>query len=154
VSAVRVVYLFALAVWIGEVVFFSFVVAPRVFATLEPARAGDVVGAIFPPYYALGLGAAGLAVLAGTALRARARHRRAWSVAVAALALGLVATAWAGLGVHPRAQRLRGAAVAAGRAPAEDAAFRDAHRLAVVLNGVALLGGVVGLGVSAVALRA
>jgi len=55
--------------------------------------------------------------------------------------------------VHPRAQRLRIALQARGEAPAADAAFRRAHRTAVALNGVALLAGVLGLGLSAAALR-
>ncbi|MGK2230478.1 MAG: hypothetical protein ACI9QA_000632 [Methanobacteriota archaeon] len=53
----------AVGVWLGTVVFFSFVVAPRVFDVLERDRAGDVVNRIFPTYYVLGatLGVVGTA---------------------------------------------------------------------------------------------
>ena len=44
----------AVGVWLGTVVFFSFVVAPRVFGVLERDRAGDVVNEIFPTYYVFG----------------------------------------------------------------------------------------------------
>lgn len=44
----------AVGVWLGAVVFFSFVVAPRVFGVLERDRAGDVVNEIFPTYYVFG----------------------------------------------------------------------------------------------------
>ncbi|MFP4175217.1 MAG: DUF4149 domain-containing protein [Halobacteriales archaeon] len=53
----------AVGVWLGTVVFFSFVVAPRVFGVLERDRAGDVVNEIFPTYYVFGaaLGVVGFA---------------------------------------------------------------------------------------------
>jgi hypothetical protein len=66
---------------------------------------------------------------------------------------GLAALVWAGTVVHPRAQQLRATVHAAGGTPGDDPAFQRAHRLAVTLNGVALLTGVVGLGLSAAALR-
>jgi uncharacterized membrane protein len=49
----KFLYLAALVVWLGEVVFFSFVAAPAAFRTLPTPEAGRVVGAIFPLYYAL-----------------------------------------------------------------------------------------------------
>jgi uncharacterized membrane protein len=152
-GVLRFVYLLALAVWIGEVVFFSFVVAPSVFGVLGPERAGELVGAIFPRYYALGGAAAAIAVVSGIALARRSAYAGRWAAAVAALAVGLAAIAWAGAVVHPRAQRLRAAIHADGRAPGDDPLFQRAHRLAVTLNGVALVGGLVGLGLSAAALR-
>ncbi len=52
--AVDVVATGSVGIWLGSIVFFSFVVAPRIFAVLERERAGDVVNAIFPAYYVLG----------------------------------------------------------------------------------------------------
>ena len=149
----RFLYLLALGLWVGEVVCFSFVVAPAVFGVLGAARAGEVVGAIFPRYYALGTAAGAVALGCGIVLGRRATAAGWWTAAVVALALGLAATLWAGRVVHPRAQRLRVALQARGESPAGDPAFRRAHRAAVALNGVALLAGVVGLGLSAAALR-
>jgi hypothetical protein len=149
----RFVYLLALAVWIGEVVFFSFVVAPSVFGALGAERAGEVVGAIFPRYYALGGAAAAIAVVCGLMLTRQSAHPGRWLVAVVALAVGLGAMAWAGAVVHPRAQQLRAAIHAEGRAPGDDPLFQHAHRLAVTLNSVALLGGLAGLALTAAALR-
>jgi len=117
-----------------------------------PSDAAVAVGVSLPRYYALGVGAAATAVACAAVL---ARHAAApgwWRAATVALALGLAATAWAGAVAHPRAQRLR-AAQAAGQAPADRDAFRAAHRLAVVLNGAALLAALAGLGLSAAALR-
>lgn len=145
-GALRFVYFVALAVWVGEIVFFSFVVAPALFGVLGAERSAPVLAAIFPRYYAIGAVAAALALGAAVVLQ---RHGRGWwFAAVVAVAIGLVATAWAGAVVHPRAQRLRIAAEAAARAPADDPAFQDAHRTAVVLNVVALLAGLTALGAS------
>jgi uncharacterized membrane protein len=153
VIAVRFAFLLALAVWIGAVVCFSFIVAPALFRVLDAPRAGEVVGAIFPGYYAVGGAAAAVAVVAGLVLRARAAAPGWGSAAVAAVAVGLAVTAWAGAVVHPRAQRLRVEAAAAGIAAGEHEAFRRAHRHAVALNAAALLAGLGGLGFSAAALR-
>jgi len=150
---VRFLYLLALAVWVGEIVFFSFVVAPAVFRVLDPPRAGAVVGAIFPRYYALGTVAGAVALACALVLARRASKTAWWTGAVVMLGLGLAATLWAGRVVHPRAQRLRVALEARGEAPSADAAFRHAHRTAVVLNGAALLAGLAGFGFSAAALR-
>jgi uncharacterized membrane protein len=153
IGLVRFVYLLALVVWLGEVVFFSFVVAPVVFGVLGAAQAGDVVGAIFPRYYALGAVSALAAVGSGVLLARRAAARGRWAAAVVVLSLGAAATLWAGGVVHPRAQRLRAAMHAAGEDASAGEEFRRAHRLAVVLNGGVLLAGIVGLGLSAAALR-
>ena len=153
IGLVRFLYLLALALWVGEVVCFSFVVAPALFAVLGAARAGDVVGAIFPRYYALGTTAGAVALAGALVLARRATAAGWWTGTVVVLALGLAATVWAGGVVHPRAQRLRAALHARGEAPADDPAFRGAHRTAVALNGVALVSGLVGLGLSAAALR-
>ena len=67
--------------------------------------------------------------------------------------IGLAATLWAGTVVHPRARRLRAAMEAAGDDSPAAAEFRRLHGRAVALNGAALLAGVVGLGLSAAALR-
>jgi hypothetical protein len=151
-AALRVVYLLALVVWVGEIVFFSFVVAPAIFGVLGAVPAGDVVGAIFPRYYAIGAVAAGLALLGAWRLRRGAERPGLWTAAVVALALGFAVTTWAGAVVHPRARALRAARQAAGDAtPGPE--FDRAHREAVLLNGTALLAGLAALGFSATALR-
>jgi uncharacterized membrane protein len=153
VSFVRFLYLLAVGLWIGEVVFFSFVVAPSVFGVLPSTDAGKVVGAIFPRYYALGAGAGAVALVAALVLARSAAFARWWMGAAFSIAVGLAATTWAGVVVHPQAQRVRAAAEARGETPSSVDAFRQAHRLAMILNSIALLGGLAGLGLSAAALR-
>lgn len=149
----RFLYLLGLVVWIGEIVFFSFIGAPAIFGVLGSPRAGDVVAAIFPRYYAVGTVAATIAVGCALMLGRRSTAPGWWMAAVVSLVVGLAATAWAGAVVHPRAQRLRAAVHAADPAAPPSDEFRRAHRLAVLLNGTALLAGLVGLGFSAAALR-
>jgi hypothetical protein len=149
----RFCYLLALGLWIGEVVFFSFVAAPAIFAAAGPGRAGEVVAAIFPRYYTIGMVAAAVGIGSGVLLARRAAAPGLWGAAVAALAVGFAATVVAGTVVHPRAQRLRASVQAAGGLPGEDPTFRRAHRQAVALNGAALAAGLVALGLSAAALR-
>src|SRR5205823_1160335 len=112
IGLLRVLYLLALALWVGEIACFSFVVAPAVFGVLGAARAGDVVAAIFPRYYALGAAAGAVALACGIVLGRRAPAGGWWTGTVLVLALGLAATLWAGRVVHPRAGARR---VGAGR---------------------------------------
>ena len=153
IGALRFLFLLALGVWIGQVVFFSFVVAPALFGVLGAARAGEVTSVLFPRYYVLGAVVAVLATLAAAGLGRHATAPGWWTAATLALGIGLAATLWAGFVVHPRAQRLRSAALAAGTAPGDDAGFQRAHRMAVTLNGVTLLATVAGLALACAGLR-
>ena len=64
----RQLTLAAVAVWLGAMGFFAFIVAPAAFATLDREAAGRFVSVIFPRYYAVGL-ALGLVALFGLAKR-------------------------------------------------------------------------------------
>jgi len=54
----------ALGMWLGSIVFFSFVAAPALFDELGEERAGDAVNVVFPRYYLFGLGMGAVALLA------------------------------------------------------------------------------------------
>jgi len=129
------------------------VVAPTIFRVLGPAGAGDVVSAIFPRYYAIAIWAGAVALGTAGLLGRRAAAAGPWTATMVVLALGLAATLWAGLGVHPRAQRLRATVTGPVAESAVAAEFRRLHRRAVALNGASLLAALVGLGLSARALR-
>ena len=152
-GAIRFVYLLAVGTWIGVMAFLSFVVAPTVFGVLEPPQAGDVVGAIFPRYYGLGVGLGVAGFAAALFLRARSQRPTAWAVAVLALVVAIGASAWSGAVVSPQARRLRAALQnpAAGTEARDE--FDHAHRTAVALNGVAMLAALTSLGAAAAALR-
>lgn len=116
-----------LGVWLGAMVFFSFVAAPRVFAVLDEERAGQVVSEIFPRYYTVGvvLGIAGFAgglihgLLAGFDLRL--------GVFFLLVFVAVSLTAYARWGLLPKMD-------AAG-----NDAFDRYHRQSVILNGITML---------------
>lgn len=133
-------YLLALGVWLGTVVFFSFVVAPQVFGALPLEQAGAVVGVVFPSYYAVGdlCGA----ILLGSALLLRRWSRPGgalWLVAAGIAALALATSLYAGLAVQPRLSALRPQLHRPDTPVAVRAEFDELHRLAVELNGGILL---------------
>ncbi|MBI5638746.1 MAG: DUF4149 domain-containing protein [Nitrospinae bacterium] len=51
---VKYIHLLTLCVWVGGMVFFSFIGAPAIFKHLTRDMAGTVVGAIFPKYWMMG----------------------------------------------------------------------------------------------------
>ena len=134
-------YLLALIVWLGEIIFFSFIAAPTIFATFPTADAGRAVGAIFPTYYRIGY-VCGAFLVAGTVvLLSTAVSRGWWSVNLALAAVMLALTLYAGMRVQPRAAALR-PQIHETTAPAEvKDEFNRLHRTAVILNGVVLLCG-------------
>jgi hypothetical protein len=152
-GAVRFVFLATLGAWVGVMAFLSFVVAPTAFAVLEAPRAGDLVGALFPRYYATGVSLGVAALGAALFLQRRGANRRAWTLVVASLVAATGVTAYAGGIVQPQARRLRAALHAPAAGTEVRAQFAAAHRTAVVLNGVALLAALAGLGAAAGALR-
>ena len=122
----------ALGVWLGSMVFFSFVAAPRVFAVLPDDDAGRVVNDIFPRYYAFGLALGVVAIAAGLVLGTSD------GVVPDVLLLGPVAVAvaangYARWGLVPKMER------------AGDDAFAQYHRQSVALNGVAMVAVTAGL---------
>lgn len=143
----ELVYRLALALWIGSLAFFSFVVAPILFRSLEPAAAGEVAGAILTRYGHLAVACGALAALAAIALARldpeRSGRRRNALIVTAMIIL----TVYAGQVIAPATHELRLAMHEPGlsRSATADrrAAFDRMHRRAVVVaGGVLLLGGV------------
>ena len=56
------IYLVALSAWVGAILFFSFGVAPIIFRVLGADAAARFVRALFPRYYAWGVGATAVAL--------------------------------------------------------------------------------------------
>jgi len=116
----------ALGVWLGSMLFFSFVGAPTVFDVLGD-DAGRVVNAIFPKYYvfgvALGAVAVGAAVVAG--LSAGFDSNRLGLLALAGI--GAANAAYARWVLVPKMDR------------AGEDAFAQYHEQSVALNGLTML---------------
>lgn len=146
-------YQMALIVWMGEIVFFSFVVAPSLFRTFPTPDAGRAVGAIFPTYYRLGYVCGAVLVLTSLLLHRGATARAAWCANAVIAAVMLAATVYAGAVIQPRAAALRPQIHEADAPQAVKEEFRRLHRLAVQLNGAVLVGGICISIVTATALR-
>ncbi|WP_300295131.1 DUF4149 domain-containing protein [Ferrovibrio sp.] len=122
--------LYATALLLGVKLFFSFVVAPMVFANLPPATAAGFMRAIFPLYYAVTIALALLALLAFVV----AQDIRGAIVLGAIAALGLVSRQI----LLPRIEHWR-----PGREAGEALAttkFRALHRVSVLINMAQMLG--------------
>ena len=132
----------AVALWLGVMGFFAFVIAPAAFATLERETAGRFVNAVFPRYYAVGM-ALGLAALASLGAR---RFGGGWRgmdwLSVGLVLLMLALTLYAGAVVLPAAHAAREAMRQAGMDPAAAAGFARLHRLSGVLNAAVMASGV------------
>jgi len=51
---IKYIHLFAIVIWLGGMIFFSYVAAPAAFKVLERQTAGDFVGVVFPKYFIMG----------------------------------------------------------------------------------------------------
>jgi hypothetical protein len=119
----NLIALYALALLLGGMVFFSAVVAPLVFMRLPADHAGRFIRALFPFYY--------LFVLVSAALGACSM---AWVDPTAAAVLAAVAlvTLWLRQGLMVRINRLSDA-LRAGETTARRG-FDRAHRISVLVN--------------------
>lgn len=152
-AVAKVTFWLALGLWVGAVVFVSFVVAPAVFGAVPAETAGLVMGRIFPLYYAFTAACGCVTLAASFALWRRARRARAWTAVLLMLIVMLASTTYAGAVVHPRARDLRPLLHQAGADPSVRAEFDRLHRRAVQLNGLVLVLGLLTLGVAATNLR-
>lgn len=140
--------LFALSLWGGMVFFFTFVVAPTVFAALDRDSAARLLGTLFPKYFlvqllciVVALGAILLFPLFGGRLT-----RLGWT-AVALLAIALAITIYARFNLLPRmavAQAQVGSFVTTAPGHPSRVAYGRLHGQAMILNSIAaLLGAIV-----------
>ncbi len=144
----KILFWLALGTWVGAITFFSFVVAPGVFGALPQESAGQVVGVLFPRYYAFGTVTTSVALIAAVVLW-RAAPGKAWAAVTVMVLLMLGATLYAGRVVQPRAQALRSALHHSTVDPGVRSEFDRLHRLAVQLNAAALLLGIASVCVAA-----
>jgi uncharacterized membrane protein len=152
-AVIKWLYLTALIVWVGEVVFLSFVVAPSLFRALPTPEAGSAVSAIFPIYYRVGYVCGAVLVFTSLALLAGASARAGWIVTSLLAVAMLSATLYAGVVIQPRAGALRPLIHEATAPESVKHEFSRLHRMAVQLNGAVLVCGVVVSMITATALR-
>jgi uncharacterized membrane protein len=148
-ALLRVLEVVALAVWVGSIVFFSFVVAPSLAGALPQEMFGRAVAVVFPRYYMTGGICAAVTLLSGAAHWLTVRPRGCAPVLRLLLIAAMAATtAWAGLVVLPEARAARERMYAAAAGPDQEQAkqaFDAIHRRSVMFNGGTLLMGLASL---------
>lgn len=141
----RFIILLSLIIWIGGIIFFSAVVAPRVFSVLMPLAggqhlAGNIVNLSLNALHWIGL-VCGAIFLGASYAKSRSFQRSQHYVVLVMLSLTLVSLAW----VTPQMIKLREYDPMKQSVPAEvTASFDYLHSLSVALEGAVLL---LGLGV-------
>jgi hypothetical protein len=155
----------ALCFWVGQMLFFIAIFAPRVFTILPRPLAAELQGSIFPAYYTAGL-LCGLLVLvslvatqgfgvrsitsssrglggelftnpgAGTRQLSTKRFRIALGLTLLAMLVYAISLWW----ITPELNSLRPLIYAQVPDPAAQEQFQVLHRASVQANGVALLG--------------
>ncbi len=141
---VNAIFLLALVVWIGGIVFFSFIGAPALFKTLAPEHAGKAVGAIFPKYYPMGYVSG---IVAFVSLIFSAAKTGSWPLLKMAVVIVMtVLTISNSLITHPKARALKEEmSTSESRTDIQylKREFDRIHRWSVINNAVVLLLGLI-----------
>lgn len=121
-----------ISVWSGVIIFFSAVVAPTVFKSLEEKEAGVFLRAFFPKYYNFGilLGIAGLIYIFFTG-------------DMDSLLLGLIAF----MTILTISGKLMIPVINKARDTANEKSFKTYHLISVLMNVVTLIAGLILLGI-------
>jgi uncharacterized membrane protein len=98
----RFIYLLSLALWIGGMVFFSFMAAPSIFKALPRDAAGTVVTAIFPKYYWQGIICGVIALLTSVLLGTRERWNNLLLARTILIAVMLIGVLYAVIVLQPQ----------------------------------------------------
>ena len=143
-AIIRFIHLLSLVVWVGGMIFFSFIAAPSIFKVLPRETAGDVVGDIFPKYWAVGYVCSITALITVIALSVQGRAYPWARIILLFVMSGL--TFYSGLVVGAKARDVK-AQIRTIEDPAQKEAlrlqFKAAHFRSTILNAIILLLGVV-----------
>lgn len=138
-------YNLLLALWVGGMSIFTFIVTPVIFKSYSRDLAGEIVGKLFPGYFLYNLVLAALVLILFFIVandRPRLAYRISLACAVTALLINLVIV----FRLHPDAVRIKQQVTSFERESPDSAArkqFRRLHGVSAVLNLVLLAEGVV-----------
>ncbi len=138
------IYKIILALWVGGMSMFSFIVTPVLFKTHSRDMAGSIVGHIFPLYFLYNLILSGTALIVFLLLRLNSiRHiyYGALFLLTSAFIINLIHVTV----IHPKVRRLK-TEIHSLAAPSEylpvKREFAKFHRMSVILNLIVLLEGI------------
>ena len=141
--AVKFLYLFSIVVWIGSIVFFSFLAAPSILKVLPRETAGEVVGDIFPKYWLVGYVSSLLAL--STLLIDSMVSRTSPFTEIAILVGMSIISFYTGLIVAPKGRDIKAKIKKAegGEVERLRQSFKRVHAVSAVLNMIVLSLGLV-----------
>lgn len=138
--ALKYIHLFAITIWLGGMVFFSYVAAPAAFKVLERQTAGDFVGVVFPKYFIMGYVASTVLLITLYVIGKNNLAAIRAPLIIMAVLVGL--TFVHGLVIGPKARSIKGEYRALADGPEKTAlkkAFGKIHGVSAVLNLVIVL---------------
>lgn len=147
-------HLLSIVIWIGSIIFFSFVSAPAIFKALPRETAGDVVAQIFPKYYRTGAICGATALITLLVLSHETESHPTFRL----IALGIMTliTFYSSLFVGPKVRQLKAELRQAKDGPEKaikQAAFSRLHGLSMGLNMLVLAIGLLFLFMTALTLH-
>jgi len=144
-AVLRYVLLLTLVLWIGGIVFFSFIASPSIFKTLPREQAGHVVGDIFPKYHLLGYISCLVAVACLLGLRQLGAVQSIRTAMIFLVLMGGIQVTM-GAVIGPKVIEARDAVKSTAPGPEKDRLekkFRGLHGVSMILNLVLLILGLV-----------
>jgi len=144
------VYSLVLALWVGGISVFTFIITPAIFRSYGRDQAGEIVGKLLPGYflYTLVLTVLALALFSFSAMdRTLPAYRPSLALLVIALAITLFVAFW----VHPATVKVKKTVTSFERESPDTPArkrFGQLHTLSMSLNLLLLVDGVVLLVIS------
>jgi hypothetical protein len=143
-------YHFLLALWVGGMAMFSFLVTPVIFTSFTRDTAGEIVGKLFPYYFPFTLVTALMALvvfLFFIGVRATVHHR----ITLALLLFALLVNVFVTFKLYPDITRVKQEIVTFEETSSSDPKrleFKRLHRMSSILNILLLLDGTVLLFIS------
>ncbi len=139
------IYLLALSIWTGGMIFFSAIVTPSVFRHLPKEVASEFLSALFPIYYTFGYTAASICLLTTFVQIFLMKQLLVWRLIL--LTIMTVCTFYAGLSILPKAHQIKQELKIMEDPHTEIAeqkkqTFTYYHRISVTLNLVIMLAGI------------
>lgn len=148
VTVLQFIHLLSVVIWIGSIIFFSFVAAPAIFKMLPRETAGDLVAKIFPQYYKVGSLCGVLALLS---LWSFSSGSTTETSRLASLGLMTLLSFFSALRIGPSVRRLKADLRAAEEGPDREEKqkqFSRLHGFSMILNMIVLLVGLIYLGLT------
>jgi hypothetical protein len=138
-------YNLVLALWVGGISIFTFIVTPVIFKSYGRDQAGEIVGKLFPGYFTYTLVLTALALILFF-LAARDTGLAAYRPSLALIAAALAITLFVALWVHPTTVAVKKTVASFERESPDSPArkqFRRLHVLSASLNLLLFIDGVV-----------